>query len=225
MVPVSVGRFYENDIPVAERNGIPQDFKAPRAEVAGENHGFRPAILFRREFNACRPQHVACPGQPNRHTVRHGKRLHVLGPLKLSHRLLDLLGVVEGLNRRLAGPFSFPVGPGDVISLHFGGIAQDQRSHLDGRRRGVHRPFEPALGQHRQPAAMIQVSMGQDHGVQFPRLQTERHPVEFLRLAPALEHPEIDQDVGARRLHMVSRTRDETGRSVECDFHVFANPV
>jgi hypothetical protein len=69
--------------------------------------------------------------------------------------------------------------------------------------------------EHRQEPAVVEVGVGQDHGVEGRRVEAERHAVPDRLGRPALEHPAVDEDPGAARVDEVPRARHGLGAAEE----------
>ena len=88
---------------------------------------------------------------------------------------------------------AFAVGVFGVLLLQMRGIGQDKRGDIFGRRRRVNRAVKPVPDQFRQIAAMVQMGMGQNHGVDRGRWDRKRLPVQFAQVLQPLEQPAIDE--------------------------------
>ena len=60
-----------------------------------------------------------------------------------------------------------------VLLLNVGAVPQHDRGDLRGGGGAVDLPVEPLLHQHRQPAAVVGVGVGEDDGVQVPRVAVQ----------------------------------------------------
>ena len=68
--------------------------------------------------------------------------------------------------------------------------------------------FAAGFDQQRQTARVVQVGVGQQHGIQFAGIQVARDAVSLLRFGDPLKQAEIDQNAGLLRLDQISRTGD-----------------
>ena len=66
---------------------------------------------------------------------------------------------------------------------------------------------------------MVEVSVGQQDGVDFRGVVRERNPVADRLVGAALKHPAIDQDPGALRRQQELRAGDGRGRAEELEIH------
>src|SRR5262249_6281296 len=67
---------------------------------------------------------------------------------------------------------------------------------------------KPALGQQRQPPAMIEMGMRQQYKIYAGRIEAKVASIFLGDLAATLIEPTIDQDMPASALDEVARTRD-----------------
>ena len=98
-------------------------------------------------------------------------------------------------------------------------VEQDERGQLDGAGGGVDRSFVPVLDQQRQQAAVVEMGMGQQHGVEIGRIEGERDAVADRFVRAALEHPAIDEDLGPLGDEQVLRAGDGRRAAEEGDLH------
>jgi hypothetical protein len=99
-------------------------------------------------------------------------------------------------------------------NLKPGGVAQSQRGHLDGRRRGEHWHGVAALGQERQASGVIETAAREQHAVEA-LLRSGGRPVEGLGLVAALKRAAIDQHAGPPGLPVTGRAGDFTARRAD----------
>ena len=109
----------------------------------------------------------------------------------------DLLGCGLGGPCRRCGPFRLAspatVPAGGELDLQLRRVAQHDIGEV---RRGVgrmDRSREPGLDQRRQPPAVVEVGVGEDHGIQCGGLERERHLVSLDLERGALEHAAVDE--------------------------------
>ena len=133
-------------------------------------------------------------------------------------------GVVESVERRLGRRRRFPAGglaqvAPRVFLLQPRGVEQHQPREVARGIGGDDLAAKPALDEQRNPAAMVEMRMGQHQHVDRPRVEGERLGVGRALLAPALKHAAIDENSSARRLDQVARSRHAAVRAVEGEFH------
>ena len=75
------------------------------------------------------------------------------------------------------------------------------------------------LDEQRQQPAMVEMGVGQQHGVERRRVVCERDPVADRLVRAALEHPAIDEDPGAARVEQVLRAGDGRRATEEVEVH------
>ena len=94
-----------------------------------------------------------------------------------------------------------------VFLLQPGRIEHHQPRQLAGGAGGDDLAAEAALGEQRQPAAMVEMGVGEQHHVDRLRIEAEGLGVVLGELAAALEQAAIDQDALARRIRSGGRSR------------------
>ena len=75
-------------------------------------------------------------------------------------------------------------------------VEQDERRPVRSSRRWRGSAREAALDQQREQAAVVEVGVGQQDGVDLGRVEGERDPVADRLVGAALEHAAVDQDAG-----------------------------
>ncbi len=159
-------------------------------------------------MDAGRAEHVAGFDPPRGHAGSHLHRVVVGNGTKQRHRGFHVLDAVQRFHQFLPGPLAAAIDPFEVLGLDLGRIAEDQIGQFAGRRRAEDRRVEAAFDQQRQTARVVQVRMGQQHGVQFAGIQIAGEAVPLLGLGHALEQAEIDQQTSLRSFDQISRTGD-----------------
>jgi hypothetical protein len=81
------------------------------------------------------------------------------------------------------------------------------------------RPFVAGLHEQRQQAAVVEMGVGQEDGVELGRVEGERDPVADRLVRAALEHPAVDEDLSALRGQQELRPGDGRGAAEELDVH------
>ena len=80
-------------------------------------------------------------------------------------------------------------------------------------------PAIAGLHEEREQPAMVEVGVGQQHGVEGRGVEIERDPVADRLVRAALEHPAVDEDPRLAGLEQVLRARDGRGSAEEVDLH------
>jgi hypothetical protein len=104
------------------------------------------------------------------------------------------------------------------LFLELRGVEQDQPGQLRGGRRctGSGRNLRgPAVA----AAAVVEVGVGEDDGVERARIEAERDPVAHRLVRPALEHAAVHEDPGAPGVHEMTRTCDRSRPAQEGQLH------
>ena len=107
----------------------------------------------------------------------------------------------------LGGPFL--IVEARLLLLQVTGVRQDDGAQVDRRRGGIDRPVEALLDQPRNPTAMVEVRMREDHCVYLLRRNRHILPVSLPPLFVALEQPTVDQDLKAILAGGIARSIDE----------------
>jgi len=95
--------------------------------------------------------------------------------------------------------------------LQVRGAAQDHRQQFSGRLRAPDAAVEPKPREHAQAAAVVDVRMGADHGVERAEVDGRRLGAAALLLVRALEQPEVDEDARTVGLQERAASRDLPG--------------
>ena len=134
-------------------------------------------------------------------------------------RALGIGHRVQRLGRRVLG-VAVAVGERGLLLLQVGAVAQHHLGQPAGARRGPHRPAVAGPHQRRQPAAVVEVGVGEDHRVELARRDARGRAVAQPQRLVALEHAAVDQQPCPRVVEQVARSGDGVGRACEGEFHV-----
>ncbi|MCE2873791.1 MAG: hypothetical protein LW605_08545 [Xanthomonadales bacterium] len=135
-------------------------------------------------------------------------------------RTLDIVEVEKGRHERLVRRAPTVVAIG-LSGGEVGRVAQHDRQQVAASGIGVDRSAEAALHEQRQPAAVVDMRMAQDHCVDGVRLERERPAVAGARIATALQHAAVEQDLPTGHPQDVAGAGHLTRRAVELDLHGF----
>ena len=131
-------------------------------------------------------------------------------------RIVDRVKRLDGV-QTLAGALAvFPLG---VLFLQVAGILEHDAAQVAGGAVGEHGAAVTGLDQQWQATGVIQVGMGEDHGVQSRRVEVERIAVARLVLASALDQATVDQHLHALGLDQETGTCDLARRAQKTDPH------
>jgi hypothetical protein len=92
-----------------------------------------------------------------------------------------------------------PVGEGGVFFLDVAAVGQQDAAQVPRAGGGMHPAVEAFAHQQWQVAAVVQVGVGQDDGVDLAGHHRQGSPVAQAQLLVALEQPAVDQEAVARR--------------------------
>ena len=104
--------------------------------------------------------------------------------------------------------------------LQVGGVQHHQPRQFGRRLGGDDLAAKTPLHQERQPPAMIEMGMGQEHKIDRARVKSERDGILLLKLTTALEQAAIDQDAPPRHFQEMTGAGDVLCRAVKGKFHV-----
>ena len=114
-----------------------------------------------------------------------------------AEQLAVLRGVARGVVGRAAGIALGVAGRalGELL-LELGRVEQHEPGELGGRRGADDGAAEALVDEQRQEAAVVEVGVGQDDGVERRRVEAQRHVVADRLVGAALEHAAVDEDLG-----------------------------
>ncbi len=157
-----------------------------------------------------------------------GRQERQFHPPAQVQRIVEILDLeaVEGLHRVGRGverkgrtvPGRSPVrGVPGFLLLQVAAVGEEQLAQVRGAVGGDDRPGEPVPHQRGHVAGVVQVRMGQDHGVDRGRRDRERRPVAFAAAFVALEEAAVHQHPFPAGLEQVPGTGDSVGGSEETE--------
>ncbi len=111
---------------------------------------------------------------------------------KLLQRLPRVVLGIERQRRLVLGE-AVAVGELGVLLLQIAAVGQQDLAQIGGGLGRDHLALEAVLDQQRQIAGMIEMGMGQEHGVEARRMRPAARPVAQAQLLVALEQAAIDQ--------------------------------
>ena len=132
----------------------------------------------------------------------------------LARALGRVLGRPIGVVARVAGR---PLGE---LGLELGRVEQHEPGELRGSGGADDGAAEALVDEQRQQAAVVEVGVGEDDGIEGLGVDPERHAVAHRLVAAALEHAAVDEDAGLARVHEVARTRHGPRPAEEGELHV-----
>ena len=217
---VAVGGFDENVIGLLDEGRVVEDGHVPAADVAGEEQGAFFAVVVDVELDHGRAEDVAGVVINGIDAVVDGGGGFVLkGRKKRDGRF----GVGDGVER-FDGVFAFSLFAFmafflvlGVFFLDVGRIEHDDGGDFGSGAGGVDFAVEAFLDQFGQPAAMVEVSVGEQDGVDLARRDGELIPVAVLEGA-FLEETAVDEEFEAVDLQEMAGTGDILGGAEEGDF-------
>jgi hypothetical protein len=140
---------------------------------------------------------------------------------ELSGNPAHIIRIVKGANALPAPAAFFLVHVGAIIFLNAGRVFEHDRGEVGGGVGQVNLAREPMLGQDRQCAGMVDVSVGQQHGSDGLRIESKA-PIMVLGLLPAtLKHPAIHQDITSGNLSEMAAPSNRPCSAVKRQLHGF----
>ena len=132
------------------------------------------------------------------------------------HEILYGDGVAQRVERLALGPYpALSLQILVVFLLDMGGIGQHDRAEVPAGRGGVDRSVKAFLDQEREPPAVIDVGMAQDHGIDPAGVERELR-VQTVALGPVtLEQAPVEQDPGTGGFEQVHRSGHLSGSAPE----------
>ena len=205
---IAVGGFDEQVVRLRDRRRVRQDRPAEAPEVAAEHNGaaVNPHAHVRGAEQVSRVDELRFDAVRDRH------RPIVAARLQLRHGAERVDFGIER-QRRLVLREVVAVRERGVFFLQASGIGQHDLAEILRAQRAEHAAAEALRDEPRQVAAVIQVRVGQDDGLEARGGNRQILPVPQAELLQALEQPGIHHDAGAVRFHQVLGTRDGPRRS------------
>jgi len=105
------------------------------------------------------------------------------------------------------------------FDLQMSGIGEHQLGDLRRRLGAQDLPGEPSPDEQGEPPCVIEVGVGEEDGVDLPRVEGERLPIEVLALTPSLEQAAVKKETESVDLDEVTRAGDRLRRAAERDLH------
>jgi hypothetical protein len=206
VVPVPVGGLREDHLGGARGLGVPQERHPAPPEVPGEDEARRPRRLLHREVDDRGAEDVARVGEAG---GRAGDGLELL-PVGMGTEAGDgpdrVLRGVEGTDRVLPA-LAVPVQELGVLLLDGAGVAEHEVRQLRRRCGQVDVPLPPRLHQRGEGPAVVDVRVGEDHGVGVLRRPGEVAVALVGLLPPALEEAALQEHRAPLRLEEVHGAR------------------
>ncbi|MNC25624.1 hypothetical protein D3C75_737210 [compost metagenome] len=193
MIAIAVGRLHQHHVCLAQRGGVAHQRRAGIAEVAGEHQAAGQAVVVHLQVDDGRAEDVSgvVEGHLDATCHFHGLPVHHWPTQREGQ-----FGIGLGVQRLHQGfvlacaPLVFPLG---VAFLDVRRVHQHQLQQFTG---GIGRVDRSAIALSRQPrqqAAVVDVGVGDHHGIQLQRVEGEGGAVVRLVFAPALAHTALQQ--------------------------------
>ena len=219
MDPIPVGGFGDDEIRTGNLMGIIQNGYIGLAHVPGEDQlGLLP-VFFDHQVHQGAAQdmagHPEAEGDPR---VQFHIFIIVVGNEMLQGQI-GIIRRIQGFHGRFPSPEPFPGGDFRIGFLDVPAVRQQDLTQFFGNRRAVDEALEPFLDQPGQQAAVVDMSMAQDHRVNFARIEGKRLAVQVPDQFGALEHSAVQQDLFSVDFQQVTGPGNDFIRAQEGDFH------
>ena len=214
--PVAVGALGEHVVGVPDVLGVADDGLIPVADVAGKDHLAGVVPLGEPHLHAGRAQQVPGVHEAHLHPVGDLEGGAVLAGDDALDRLLRVVNGVEGFHRLLPGPLALLVLPLGVALLDVGGVPQHDGQKLPRQAGAVDVAGEALLHQQGDAAGVVDVGVGDHHGVDVPGGKVQ---LLVVPLVPALLQAAVHQNLLSPALHTVAASGDGPCRAEKGQFH------
>ena len=162
---------------------------------------------------------MSCFGPNRLDAGRYRDRLLVRHRLHQLYSGLRVFGCVKRFHGRFTGAFTFAVLTFCIAFLDAGGIAQDEGGHFSCGLSGEYGNAMPAPGEQWQTASVVEVTVRQQHCIEF-LFGSSWRPIQRLRFSASLKEPAIHKHARAFCLDVIGRAGDfATSGADSCDFH------
>ena len=205
-VLVAIGRFADDVVEPGRRFRIGLQQLGVGAEIAGGQHAQRLAgFAFAGEFDLDRGRAEQMAGVP----VARAHARHGLDPVLVIDRPEgiergDRVALrVDRRHRRRPRAALRRLSVSDFRFLDAAGIGQHEGAQIDGAARRQDRPAEAAARQLGHQAAVVDMRVRQQHGVDVGRVERKVAVVQLLQRLRPLEQAAIDQQAPGRRLEQI----------------------
>ena len=213
----AIGGLEKHDVGLGGGLGIPEDRHAPGPEVARKDDHLRPAAILHGQRDARRAHDVPRLMESQRET---GRDLPLRAIAQCTHALMhvpDVLGRIDRLQQLLAGALSRPVQLRHPLDVQPRQVLEQDRRQRQGCGGGDDGAPIAARIQQRHAARVVYVRVRQHGRIEAARVDRAEFAAASPRVAAALEHAEVHQHLGSRRLEQVTRARDFPRRAAEAD--------
>jgi hypothetical protein len=129
------------------------------------------------------------------------------------------LGIVKRFQGRFPGALALAVLAFRIGHLDAGGVAENERGHLDGGRGGKDRAGVAEFGEQRQAASVVQVTVRDQDSIEFA-VGIGGGAVQGIGLLAALKQPAVHEHASLGRFDEIGRAGDFPSRGAnDVDFH------
>src|SRR5262249_21055973 len=175
---------------LAGRGSIHRD----ASHISGEQRFPRASVLGQEDLNHRRAEDVTGVYKAKRKLCPQFHRFPKGNGPKQMQAVFGLLERVERQGRLVLGG-AFLVVKSSFFFLKMAGIGKDHGTQVDGRLRGVDRALETSFDQPGNPATVVEMGVGQNHGVDLSRRYWSIFPVADAPLFPTLKQTTVNENL------------------------------
>ena len=195
--PVAVGGFHDDVIRLRDIARVVDEGLVEVAHIARKDELFGDVLLGDPQLDTRGPEQMARVDEPDGDPVAELFDLVVDVWLELGDRRLRVPHGVHRLDLLAAGAFALAVFPLGLKLLDVRGVAQHDAAEIAGRVGRADRAPEAQLCQQGKAAGVVDMRVGQQHIVDFPRRKGDLLMLIFIG---ALLHAAVDEDFLPARL-------------------------
>ena len=211
----SIGALADEQLAGRDRSGFVQDRQTRPAKVAGERQALFAAICINPEIDHRRTKQMSRVDERGLQATSNAQRRIVRDRLQAQKRAVHVAAVIKRFDFRFAF-LAFMVQICGIFNLNLGGVAEhDVRQSARGRC-AINRADEALLDEIRQIAAMVDMGMAQQDGVDLFWPERKLAVAAMAFASASLEEPAIEQQGLSARIDPVHRAGHGPGCAPKC---------
>ena len=214
--PVAVGGLHEHIVRLADIGGVLDDGLVQIADIAGKHQLGGSVTLGDPQLDAGGAQQVAHIHEPHLDARSQLDALFVVHTHEQLHGRLGVLHGIHGLHRLGTGALGLAVLPLGLELLDVGGVPQHDTAQLHRGVGGVDFAPEAVAHQQRQHTGVVDVGVGDHHGVDVPGGKVQ---LLVVPLVPALLQAAVHQNLLAVDLQTMAAAGYALVSAVKTQLH------
>ena len=218
VVAVAVSGLHDHIVGLFDKLRVTDDGLVGVAQVPRKDQLFGDAILGHPQLHNGGAQQMARVNEAELDALAQRLLLFVVIGLKPGKRLFRVFQRVKRLHRLGTGTLALAVLILRIRLLDVRRVAQHNAQKLPRQTGGHDAALIPQLDKQGQASRMVNVGMGDNHIVDFPRMKPE---LSIVDLVLALLQAAVNENALAAGIQTVTTAGDGLGRSVKCQFHIF----